>query len=404
MVPRIEREGVPGDLRFKLPCRDLGKLKNLGWIPLAGCIFLFLMAVGWGDDLARELWEDLPRNWREIEVADCLPALFLIPSLIMIFLGLKLLKTGAVILGNRTWTEVRVTHTHLRVKEHFGAWTKKRKFPVQSITGLSMAEGFGDKKDDTEVPDKFSAMIPEDLWSLLVFQGEENENLLCVGYPQRVINELSQHLAAQLPGVSNVEIYEEDEEEEAEEGRVGDPKPVKLPREPSGTKVIREVLPDGVAFQVPKMGLGKGSHGMFSFGCIFSCFPLVASGFMIFGNGVEKDLSLLFPILILSVFFLVGGGLMFAGLSTGTRKVIIAATRGGLRIESTSIFGEKDCEWRVGEIKPLKVSPTGTTVGNTALTALYVETQEGKTTAWLKMLGREEQEWIAAHLQKALDA
>ncbi|MDF3131141.1 hypothetical protein P0Y35_18165 [Kiritimatiellaeota bacterium B1221] len=399
MHDRIEREGIPGDLRFKLPCRDLGKLRNLGWIPMIGAVVLFVMAYHWGYDLALELWQDLPRNGSEIGVKDLLPALFLIPSLIMIFLGVKLLLTGWVLIGNRTWTEVGVTHTHLRVKDHLGPWKKKRKFPIQSITGLSMVEGFGDPAESADVPDKLSDMVPADLWSLLLYQGEGKERLLCLAYPQRVINELSQHLAAQLPGVSNVEIYVE--EVEAAESK-GDSQAFKIPEVPAGSKIIRQDLSDGVAFQVPKMGLGKGSHGLFTLGCIFFSFPLFFLAVILMSEGKETGFTLLLPFLVLSVFFLAGGFMIYFGLSSGTRKVLLKANRRSLRIESTSIFGKKEREWRAGEIVSLKISETGTTVGDTALTGLYVESKEGKTSAWLKMLSRKEQEWIMAHLKQSL--
>ncbi|WFB35445.1 hypothetical protein P3T73_14905 [Kiritimatiellota bacterium B12222] len=395
---RIAWEGGPGDLHLKLPCRDLGSLKYLGGLLLLGSVILLLMAKAWGWEFAVNLWEDFPDEWQAVNGIVMMRVVFLIPAVMMVVLSARLLLTGCVLLFNLTRTSLRVTRTELQVIDYWGGWKKKRSFPVQSISRLSMARGFGAKKEGAEATRRLSAALSADFWSLVLLDADNESVFLAVGYPQLVIQELSRQLTAQLPGVSTVDMYEAPEQNE---GRSAIHETVGITDAPADTKVVITHNGGAIQIDVPQLGLRKGGHGLFGFGCIFSLLPSLFLGVLLY-EGLGTDWTQWVPVFMVLIFLVVGVAMMAAGVAGGTREVQLTADAEGLRIVSRSLFGKKVCAWKVAEVKSLKVAKTGTTVGDVALRALYVESVEGKVSAWLKMLSRKEQEWIRALLQQAM--
>jgi len=401
MIPdRIEVERGPGEMRWKLPSRDLGRARHLGWGGVVGFLFLSFMAFSWGAGLVGDLLEDGFPNVETLGPGDLFHLLFLLPALVMVVMGLRILWTGLTVVGNRTRTEVRVDRSQLEVRDFLGGWRKKRKWDVNRVARLEIARGTGnpdvpaEERSRTTIP-----WLPEDFWSVSACLSDGTSVAVALGYPLRVIQDLAAQLSSQLPAVSGATVVEEKGEAmEPRTGESNDPAPV--PDAPEGMRVEMLQVADGVGFSVPAQGIWKGNHGLFLFGIVFGLFPVVFFGVILKAEG-GFSLELLFPAAILSVFLLIGGGMAFAGLVLGTRKTMIAFRGERLRVETESILGRKNREWRKGEIASLEVAPTGTRVNNRALTALYVEETGGRRTGWLKMLSREEQEWVAAHLRNA---
>ena len=394
---RIEMERAPGEARWRLPCRDLGKARRLGWAGVAGCGALFGMAYLWGGSLARNLVETAPADIREWTLGDVVSVLFLIPAVFLVLLGLRVLWTGWVVLGNRTRTEVRATREWVGIREYLGGWRRKRKIHVNQIVKLEVARGILDW--DQETRSDPAPWVPEDLWSLGARLQNGKRVPVVLGYPRGVIQEISSGLALQLPLGGGVELMPEPPVPDKDWTSGSEKVEVRPP--PANTRVEMMQAADGVGFSIPAMGLLKGSHGMFVFGVMFNLFPAAFLVALLVLEDSPVD-ELLLAAGFLSVFFIIGTAVMLAGIAMGTRKTLIATGGGRLRVESDSVFGHKEREWAAGEIAALEVENTGTRVNNKALSALYVRERNGKRTAWLKMLSREEQKWIVGHLHHAL--
>lgn len=393
---QLQQSGVPGDVRIRMPNRDPGKIRLLGCAPVLVALFLFAMAYAWGGSLMKNFLGELPADGRGIRLPELFTLLFLIPSVVMIVFGCRLFWTGWVILFNRTRTEIRITRRHLIIRERLGGFSKKTKTAVPQEGELHIVNEEGPGRSKTSSAPRMDGWFKEELLGLMYETSYGKSTPISLLYPREVLMDLGSRLTLLLPGVGWGKADVPADEPEAVR-----PKRqfARIPEEPADTRVEMQILSGGVGFDVPKMGVMKGSHGLFPMGVAFLTFPLIFLVVIL----KEGDLfGMLFAGAVLSVFFLVGAVMTGFGLSSGTRRTLIGVRNGRLRIESTSLFGTKKQSWSATELKCLRVSPTGTTVNDLPLTALYVESADGNTSAWLKALSEEEQEWITAHLEAQL--
>lgn len=142
------------------------------------------MAFGWGGELFQGFIRDFPEDWRQLEITYLFPLLILIPSVIMIVFGLRLLWTGLVILGNRTWTEVRITRRKLIVVEHLGGWRQKRKMLIPQTGELVLVRGLRYKNEKPNPATQSMRWLPREIWSLHLSTQNEEGFPLAIFYPQ----------------------------------------------------------------------------------------------------------------------------------------------------------------------------------------------------------------------------
>lgn len=398
-VDRLEVERSPGLTVWRLPGRELGPLRIWGLAGLAASLGIFLFAWVWGGDLLLEIMEDGLPDLEEWNPGELFRWVFLLPFGFLVVLGLRVLWTGLAVCTNRTRTVVEADREEIRIREILGGWRKKRTVSCRRITAWEMSRGVVDPTGEQEAGRQSQLSLPEDLWTLRARSQEGSSSALVVAYPRRILHEIATHLCAQFPGIPLTEGSGEETAPEAHSADVS--REEVIPDPPAGSRVEMQQVPDGVGFSIPAQGVFKGSHGLFVFGLIFDLFPTFFLVILLTSEDMTGKDLLIFGA-FLSVFFLTGTGLMLSGLAMGTRRAVIAARAGRLRVETTSVFGTRQREWAAGDLQKLEVAHTGTRVNNRPLSALYIEAKDGTKTSWLQMLSRTEQDWIAAHLRNAL--
>jgi hypothetical protein len=178
--------------------------------------------------------------------------------------------------------------------------------------------------------------------------------------------------------------------------------------QPADSPITIERFPDGVTIQIPPAGLWRGSHGLFAFGLIW--LGITAPLFLCIGCGVlggqadaKGDPGILWALpLMMSIFLLVGIGLLLGGINMGTRKAALAVTGGSLMVLQTGIFGSKQRQWPPGDVEAIRTGPSGMTVNDKPVLELQIF--DGGAAKFGLLAGRsdEELEWLAAELRGVL--
>ncbi|HEV3299738.1 MAG TPA: hypothetical protein VG055_08855 [Planctomycetaceae bacterium] len=174
--------------------------------------------------------------------------------------------------------------------------------------------------------------------------------------------------------------------------------------QPPGSKVQLERFPDGITFRVPPAGVWKGSAGMFQFGILWT---FVIAGFTVLfaGAGVAKGQgvsAVLGALGIMSLFWLVGAGLLLGGWVMGTRESVIAVVGDSVMVMQTGLRRSKRREWPRSAIKTARVGASGTEVNDEPVLELQLHGPDKKLFGMLA--GRDVQEltWMATLLRQAL--
>jgi hypothetical protein len=174
--------------------------------------------------------------------------------------------------------------------------------------------------------------------------------------------------------------------------------------QPPGSKVQLERFPDGITFRVPPAGVWKGSAGMFQFGILWTVgiagfTALFAGAGVAQGQGASAVLGALG---IMSLFWLVGAGLLLGGWVMGTRESVIAVVGDSVMVMQTGLRRAKRREWPRSEVKTARVGPSGTEVNDEPVLELQLHGPDKKLFGMLG--GRDVQEltWMATLLRQAL--
>ena len=177
-------------------------------------------------------------------------------------------------------------------------------------------------------------------------------------------------------------------------------------RQPADSPIKIERFPDGLTIEVPAAGLWRGSSGLFGFAVIWNgiigliSFCLLAA---VFGNNRAKpqDGAWIFP-LLLSLFWLVGIGLLLAAINMGRRRAALAYTGGMLMVVQTGLFGSKRRDWSPDDLDDVRVGPSGMTVNDEPVLELHIIDGGGMKFGLLAGRSQEELRWLAAELRAVL--
>lgn len=174
---------------------------------------------------------------------------------------------------------------------------------------------------------------------------------------------------------------------------------------PKGSQITIERFPDGLTIQIPPAGLWRGTHGLFTVALFWNGFMTVFTAAMLgafFGAGAMKDHAVWLLPLLLSIFWLVGIGILLGSLNMGRRRAAIAVTGGTLMVIQTGLFGSKQRDWPPGDVEAVRAGPSGMTVNDQPVLELQIF--DGGASKFGLLAGRpdRELEWLADTLREAL--
>jgi hypothetical protein len=175
--------------------------------------------------------------------------------------------------------------------------------------------------------------------------------------------------------------------------------------QPAGSPITIERFADGLTITVPPAGLWKGTHGLFLFAILWNGFmgvftPLLLVG-IFSGKGVEQGAALIAPA-VLSIFWLVGIGILLGALNMGRRQAAIAVTSCTLMVIQTGLFGTKQRQWAAPEIRRICAGHSGMEVNDKPILELQIFGQGAGKFGLLAGRTDEELNWIASELRVAL--
>jgi hypothetical protein len=183
--------------------------------------------------------------------------------------------------------------------------------------------------------------------------------------------------------------------------------PRERPAPPPGSQITIERFADGLTIQIPPAGLWRGTKGLFPFAMIWNGFLLLLTPCMlsaVLGNGANKhaDNAVWVLPLVLSIFWLVGIGILLASINMARRQAAIAVTGGTLMVIQTGLLGSKQRDWEPGDVGAVHVGPSGMTVNDEAVLELQILDGGGSKFGLLAGRSNDELHWLASELRTAL--
>jgi len=177
------------------------------------------------------------------------------------------------------------------------------------------------------------------------------------------------------------------------------------PGPPKGSQIKIDRFPDGLTIEIPPAGLWRGSQGLFFFAILWNgiigIITMCILGAIV-GGDAKRDNGIWALPAFLSIFWLVGIGILLAALNMGRRKAAIAVTGGTLMVIQTGIFGSKQRDWEKGDVEAVRAGPSGMTVNDRPVLELQIF--DGGAGKFGMLAGRSNEElwWLAGELRAAL--
>jgi hypothetical protein len=175
--------------------------------------------------------------------------------------------------------------------------------------------------------------------------------------------------------------------------------------QPAGSLVIVERFPDGLTLQVPPAGVWRGTQGLFVFAIIWNGIVTMISAVMlaaVMSNKAKPDDSIWIMPLIMSIFWLVGIGMLLGALNMGRRKAAIAVTGGTLMVIQTGLFGTRQRDWQPGDVEAIRAGPSGMKINDRDVLELQIYDGGASKFGLLCGRGDDELRWLAAELRQVL--
>ena len=116
-----------------------------------------------------------------------------------------------------------------------------------------------------------------------------------------------------------------------------------------------------------------------------------------FGGG-----GLLVGALFISLFWLVGIGMLLAGWNMGRREAALAVVDGKLLVMQTGLRRSKRREWPIDEIASVRVGPSGMAVNDVPVMELQIHGHKGKLLGLLAGRDKNELAWMASVVRRAM--
>jgi hypothetical protein len=143
---------------------------------------------------------------------------------------------------------------------------------------------------------------------------------------------------------------------------------------------------------------------MFLFALVWNGFMTVFTSAVVCGglnaeNQPDETALWVFP-LVLSLFWVVGIGMLLAVVNMGRRRAMFAIAAGKLLVMQQGIFGTKQREWAVDEIDNIATGPSGMKVNDRDVPQLQIFAS-GEKLGLLTGRDTQELEWLACELRGA---
>lgn len=393
-IESIETRLLAGAAEYRLPRRDLGPLRWAG-VPfiLVGLLFT-LIAGAMSIAAIRVLVFHMPMNgspptWPLLAV-----------MLLFVIIGLAVCTVG---LGFFTgYSKVRLDGTRLIAINTFGPYRWKRKGELAALKSLTVSRGEATRNGKAE-----SASPLADLSELVAeFEDARKPMIVAVGYPSDLLLALGRAIGEKR-GI-DVQLRRGWDLDRAKTG-------IKPLEQPKDSNIAVRRTDDQLTLSLPPLGVRKGSGGLFSFTlCWLGMCVLFAGGIgvAVASGSAWKGGSggVWIFALVTGVFWLVGIGTLLGSLNMGRRRAIIDVLAGQtVLINRQSLFGLKQHQWSVDEIKRIVVGPSGMTVNNRAILQLqfYIRSS-GSGRHRTKKIGmfagrdNDELDWLAETLNHEL--
>jgi hypothetical protein len=200
----------------------------------------------------------------------------------------------------------------------------------------------------------------------------------------------------QPPDEDDDPIDGDDDELPVEEAALG---------QPVGSQIIVERFADGVTIQVPPAGLFRGTQGLFVFALLWNIVVVAISAVVLgalLDPNVKPDNSIWIPPAFMSIFLLVGIGMLLGSINMGRRRAALAVTGGTLMVIQTGLFGSKQRNWQAGDVKAIGVHSSGMKVNDKPVLELQISDKHAKKFGLLAGRGNDELWWLAQELRNAL--
>ncbi len=382
---RMVRDGL-NVVRYILPRRNLGKMRRLGWVPIAFGLFVTVFMFFW-------MWGPIASGLRSTGVGRWLGIGFGLLGLPGVAAGFGFLGAGLAILGNGTHSEVSVGNGRICAIERMGVIPLRRCRKTEQVLRLIVEKG-GIPVTDNRGRQQ---TIARDLAFLKAEMQGGAPFLLVPGYPAELLRSLADKLASALPAGNPSSVLETDapavEVVESEAGKAVEDVEVPMP---AGTDITLRRERNGLAISVPPRGLWKGSQGLFFFSLFWNGFMVVFTLAMLQGKAPLP------ACLFLLLFWAIGLGLLFGSIQMARRRVLLAVVNDVLACRSMGPFGTKERRLQLAEIETIRVGPSGVEVNHRPVMELQFISRSGQKTGILSNRSREEQEWLAWVLRQYL--
>jgi hypothetical protein len=234
--------------------------------------------------------------------------------------------------------------------------------------------------------------------------------LLAAGYPRELLLALAADLSrraslaaepfADAPPAEPILVAEETDDPALV---------VERPRQPAESTAVLESFPDGVTITLPAAGMWRGSPRFWLVWTWLWCLLVVPISVAAVAGKVHNDLgqpiAAIWVLLFLVPFWLVAVGSMLTVVHRGRRQAVLAVAGGRLMILQTGLFGTKRQEWPREELRWVAAVVTenrDSEGGSTWTTHLVVEPSTGPAQQLLGHRTKQEVEWMATTLRRAL--
>ena len=392
---RVMSRRTDRGMEHYFPARDLGKARWVGLIPLGMSCVMGWFTYAWVRS-ALDLDSGEPFT---VDPFGLLCAAFVLPLAAM---ALLFLLIGAGLCLNALQAEVWVGNKHLTAVERFGPFAWKRRRKIDGIRKLVLTRAPTTEQEAAAG----QALGTVDLVALRAEGEGIKPMIIAPGYSRNLLEPLAVLLAQQVntaapagrhvEGAGAVQVEREDLCGGAEAAE-DDPRALV---QPEGSDIRFEETAEGCSIVAPPAGLRKGSHGLFTFGVLWTLVLGTVFVVILAVEGPERPPLVAFC--IVGVMMAVGVGLLAGGYAMGKRSAAIVVSRDRLFIKRISPFGTSSHEFGAQELETIRMGPSGTEINERPINELQIVPREGKKYGLLSQRRDDELAWIAAVLRHRL--
>jgi hypothetical protein len=386
LPPEIRVESSRHGTRYLLPPRETGPLKVVAVFFIGfGCLFGGF-ALFWILGVLGVSQKD------GFQIGGVLFALFGVPFL---GVGLGIIGLGVFALCGRC--EIEVRSGELVARERGGPFWWTRRIPLKDITRLNLST---DRLRINGQPVKTGPM--SDAAALTAELATGKPKLVLVGYPRAWVEALAARLGSDITAQTGAAPLPTTVTQlEPQTGRSilrGD-----LFDAPAGTNLTISQQAGGIVAVLPPQG-ARGTRGLLAFAIIWLVFIGIVGTVMVVAPESGKrrrNQGKVIPAVVISVFGLIGVGMLTVAVNQMRRKASLRASRDELIIVQQSIFGTSTFKRGHDELASIRVGDSNVSVNNVPVQELQVHTQDGKAHGFFSHLTNDELLWLATHLRHA---